>query len=52
MMDRAIGVLIAIVSLASIAVILSKRSDTAAILDRIFSGFSGSIRAAVSPITG
>ena len=51
MIDRAIGVLIAIVGLASLAVIVSKRSATASVLNALLSGFSGSIRAAVSPIT-
>lgn len=52
MIDRAIGVLIAIVGLASLAVIVSKRSDTAKVLDSLLGGFSGSVRAAVSPVTG
>lgn len=52
MIDKAIGVLIAIVGLASVAVVLSKRSDTARVLDSFLSGFSGTIRAAVSPVTG
>lgn len=52
MADRAIGVLIAIVSLASLAVVVSKRSDTAKVLDSFLSGFSGAIRSAVSPVTG
>lgn len=52
MVDKAIGVLIAIVSLAALAVIVSKRSDTAKVLDALLSGFSSSVRAAVSPITG
>lgn len=52
MVDRAIGILLAIVSLAAAAVILSKKSDTGNILTSFFSGFSSSIRSAVSPITG
>ena len=51
MIDRTIGVLIAIVGLASLAVIVSKRSDTARVLTALLSGFQGSVRAAVSPIT-
>ena len=50
MVDRVIGVLIAIVGLASLAVIVSKRSATASVLNSLLNGFSGSIRAAVSPI--
>jgi hypothetical protein len=50
MIDRAIGVFIAIVGLASLAVIVSKRSDTARVLNALLTGFSGTVRAAVSPI--
>ncbi len=52
MIDRAIGIFIAIVGLAAIAVIVSKKSDTARVLDSLLSGFSASVRAAVSPVTG
>lgn len=52
MVDKSIGVLIAIVGLASLAVVVSKRSDTAKVLDSLLSGFSAAVRAAVSPITG
>lgn len=51
MIDKSIGVLIAIVGLASLAVVVSKRSDTARVLDSLLGGFSGAINAAVSPIT-
>ena len=52
MIDKSIGVLIAIVGLASLAVIVSKRSDTAKVLTALLGGFQKSIRAAVSPVTG
>lgn len=52
MADKAIGVFIAIVGLASIAVIVSKRSDTARVLNSLLGGFSSAVRAAVSPVTG
>lgn len=51
MADKAIGVFVAVVGLASIAVILSKRSNTAAVLTAGLNGFSNTIRAAVSPVT-
>lgn len=50
-MDKALGVLVAIVGLAAIAVIVSKRSNTAAVLTSFLNGFSTSIKAAVSPVT-
>ena len=52
MMDRSIGVLLAIVGLASLAVVVSKRSDTAKVLDSLLTGFSKAIKSAVSPVTG
>lgn len=52
MIDKSIGVLIAIVGLASLAVIVSKKSDTAKVLDSLLGGFQKSVKAAVSPVTG
>jgi hypothetical protein len=52
MIDRSIGVLIAIVGLASLAVVLSKKSATAQVLDSLLNGFTKSVKAAISPITG
>ena len=52
MIDKSIGVLIAIIGLASLAVIVSKRSNTAKVLDSLLGGFQRSIKAAVSPVTG
>jgi hypothetical protein len=49
--DRAIGVLVVIVSLAMLAVIVSKRSQTAKVLDSLLGGLSKLIGAAVSPVT-
>lgn len=51
MVDRSIGVLVAIVGLASLAVIVSKRSNTAKVLDSLLGGFAASIRAATAPVT-
>lgn len=51
MVDKGIGVFIAIVGLASLAVIVSKRSNTAKVLDSLLGGFSRMVNAAVSPVT-
>lgn len=51
MVDKALGVLIAIVGLAGLAVVVSKRSDTAKVLTSLLGGFSGAVSAAVSPVT-
>jgi len=51
MVDKSIGVLIAIVGLAGLAVVVSKRSNTAKVLDSLLGGFTKSVQAAVSPVT-
>jgi len=52
MIDKSIGVLVAIVGVAALAVIVSKRSNTAKVLSSLLGGFSTAVRAAVSPVTG
>ncbi len=51
MVDRTIGVFIAIIGLAALAVIVSKRSNTARVLDALLGGFSKAVGVAVSPVT-
>lgn len=51
MAEKAIGVFIAIVFLAGLAVVVSKRSNTAAVLTSLLGGFTKSVQAAVSPVT-
>lgn len=51
MFDKAIGLFVFIVGLAALAVVVSKRSNTAAVLTSFLNGFSNNIRAAVSPVT-
>lgn len=51
MVDRGIGVVLAIIGLASLAVILSKRSNTAKVIQVFFSGLNGAIGAATKPAT-
>lgn len=50
MADKAIGVLLAIIGLASLSVIISKRSNTAKVLQAFFAGFNGALKQATSPI--
>lgn len=52
MVDRAIGVIVTIVMVSALAVIVSKRSNTAKVLDSLLGGVSKLIRASVSPVTG
>lgn len=49
-MDKALGGLIAIIGLASLAVIVSKRSDTAKVLSALLGGINNLLRSAVSPV--
>lgn len=51
MVDKGIGVLIAIIGLAGLAVVVSKRSDTAKVLTALLNGFTGAVKGAVSPVT-
>lgn len=51
MVDRTIGIFIAIIGLAALAVIVSKRSNTARVLDALLGGFSKAVGVAVSPVT-
>jgi len=47
-----ITVLVAIVGVATLAVILSQKSNTAQVIGALFNGVGQDIGAAVSPITG
>jgi hypothetical protein len=49
--EQIIGVMVAIVGLASLAVILSKKSNAAQVIKNAGEAFSSAIKAAVSPIT-
>ncbi len=51
MVDKSVGVVVAIVGLASLAVIVSKKSNTAGVLNSLLSGLSKLIGTAVSPVT-
>ena len=44
-------VLVAIIGVATVAVVLSKNANTAAVEQNLFVGFSQALGAAVSPIT-
>lgn len=46
-----VGIAIALISLAAIAVVLSKKANTPSVLSSLGTSFSGVISAAVSPIT-
>lgn len=50
--DKGIGLLAMVVGLAALAVVVSKRSDTAKVLSAFLQGFTNLIKGAVSPVTG
>ena len=51
MIDKGIGLFVFIIALAALAVVVSKRSNTAAVLTSFLNGFSTNIKAAISPVT-
>lgn len=50
-MDKAIGIVSLIVGITALSVVVSKRSNTAKVLDSLLGGIADLQRAAVSPIT-
>lgn len=49
-MDKALGIVSLAFMVTALAVVVSKRSNTAKVLDSLLSGIAGLQRAAVSPI--
>jgi hypothetical protein len=49
-MDKALGVVTIAFGVTALAVVVSKRSNTAKVLDSLLSGIANMQRAAVSPI--
>jgi xanthine/uracil/vitamin C permease (AzgA family) len=52
MIDKGLGIFIALIGLASLAVIVSKKSDTAKVIGALMNGFTKAVKGAVSPVTG
>ncbi len=51
-MDKAIGIVAIAFGVTALAVVVSKRSNTAKVLDSLLGGIAKLQRAAVSPVTG
>jgi hypothetical protein len=51
MVDKVIGVFTLIVILAIIATVVSKKANAANVISALLNGFSGSLKAASSPVT-
>lgn len=49
--EAIVSILVAVVGLATLAIILSKKADTANVLTAGFGGFGNLIRAAVAPVS-
>lgn len=49
-MDKAIGIITLAFGVTALAVVVSKRSNTAKVLDSLLSGIAGLQKAAVSPL--
>jgi len=49
-MDKAIGLITLIVGITALSVVVSRRSNTAKVLDSLLGGIAGLQRAAVSPL--
>jgi len=50
--DSVAQIALAIVGVAILAIIISKKSNTAAVVQALASGFSNSLGVAISPVTG
>ena len=51
-MDKAIGVIMFILGLTALAVIVSKKSNTAKVLEALLGGIGQLQKNAISPVTG
>lgn len=51
-MERIVTVLVAIIGVATVAVLVSRRADTANVIGAASSGFSKALATALSPVTG
>lgn len=51
MVDKVIGVFIAFIGLTALSVVVSKRANTAKVLDSLLGGIASLQKAAVSPVT-
>ena len=50
--ESVVTVLVAIIGLATLAVIVSRNARTTEIIDSTWGGFSGALGMAISPVTG
>jgi hypothetical protein len=49
-MDKAIGIVVLAFGVTALSIVVSKRTNTAKVLDSLFSGITSLQRAAISPI--
>lgn len=51
MVDKIIGLLVTVLALTALAVVVSRRAQTANVLTAFFKGFAGLQNAATAPVT-
>jgi hypothetical protein len=52
MVDKAIGIIMALIVLTFVAVIISRRSNVVAVLNSVFNGLNRIQKTAISPVVG
>ncbi len=52
MADKAIGIVVSIIALAALSVVISRKSNTANVLDSLLGNLRKLIGTAISPVTG
>lgn len=52
MLDKALGIITAFIGLTALAIVISRRSNTAKVLDSLLGGINKLQRTAISPVTG
>ena len=52
MIDKGIGIIMAILFLTGLALVISKKAATTSVLNSFFSGISNLQKNAISPVTG
>ncbi len=52
MVDKAVGIIASIITLAALAIIISKKSNTASVVDSLLGNLRKLIAVSISPVTG
>lgn len=52
MVDKSIGIIVAFISLTALALVISKKANTVAVLNSLLSGIRGLQQTAIKPVVG